>query len=123
MIRRYDATDFNILQEWWTAHGFSMTPAMLPKVGFIVEGVCAGFLYETDSAFALFEWVISNPASTKEERDVGLDLVITAAIDEAQSLGFKLLYSSIKHPALIARYEKHGYIASDTGMVSMIRGL
>jgi hypothetical protein len=123
-IRRYDETDFDTLKVWWDHHKFEgMVPAMLPRIGYVVEGVCAGFLYQTDSAFALFEWVISNTESDKEIRRAGLDLLITAAAQEAQNLGFKVLYSTIKHPALIARYKSHGYVETDTGMTAMVRGL
>lgn len=122
-IRRYDETDFAVINQWWIAHGWTMVPSMLPRIGFVVDGICAGFLYQTDSTFALLEWVISNPASEKESRRQGLDLLVEAAIREAKDLGFKVLYSTLKHPALIKRYENHGFVPTDTGMTALVRGL
>lgn len=123
-IRRYDPSDFETLKAWWDRHGFAgMQPEMLPRIGFVVEGICAGFVYQTDSAWALFEWVVSNPESEKESRRAGLDLLIEAAIHESRELGFKLLFSTIKHPALIKRYENHGFIATDRDQVSLVRSL
>lgn len=123
-IRRFQPADHLILSQWWNAHGW--TPVgldMLPATGFIVDGICAGFLYRTDSAFGILDWVISNPSVDAAARAQALDELIAALVNEAKRFGQKAIFSSVGHPGLIGRYEKHGFVKSDTGMTNMIRSM
>ena len=122
IIRPYTELDYWTLAAWWTDHDWPcLDPEMLPKTGFIVEGVCAGFLYKTDSKIAWLEYIISNPKSDKEERNKGLDLVITELCNEAKKCGFEAIFTSSSHDKLINRYKNHGFISTDESMTHFIK--
>jgi hypothetical protein len=110
--------DYKTLCEWWSGHeGWPAIPEVfLPKVGLIVDGLCAGFLYQTDSGFAWLEWVVGNPQADKEARSEALDLLVKELLRVAKELGFQAVFSAIKHPGLLERYEKFGFNVTDRGM-------
>jgi len=122
MIREYNDNDYITLCEWWVEHKWGVIPMnCLPKVGFVVNNICAGFLYQTDSKIAWLEWIISNPQSNKEERDVALDLLINQLLITAKELGFKLVFTSVKHPKLKERYLEHGFLITENNSTEMVR--
>lgn len=127
LARRFDATkDYDEVCEWWTTQGFQALPKnFLSKVGFIVEGddgtkLCAGWFYETDSAWSLVEWVVGNPKADKDSRRRGLDLLIETIIEYAKTREFAVIFTSVQHPALIKRYEQYGLQKADIGMTNLI---
>lgn len=124
IIRPFIKSDHITVCRWWKAHNFTaLTLATLPTTGFIIDGVCAGFLYSTDSDFCLLEWVISNPEISKEERAKGLDLLIDTLLETAKEKGFRLVFSTLEHPKLIQRYEDHGFQITDKNMTNLIKVL
>lgn len=122
IFRNYINSDYWTLASWWNAHNWPCPDQeMLPETGFIVEDVCAGFLYKTDSKIAWLEFIISNPKIEKEKRTQSLDLVISALCEEAKKLGFKVIFTSVQHKKLIQRYENHGFIVADNDMKNMVK--
>jgi hypothetical protein len=124
-IRSYKSEDYVALKAWWAIHKWDpMPPESLPKNGLIVEHlnqrICAGFIYSTDSNIAWLEFVISNPLCDKLIRDKALDLLILSLIDLAKSLGKEIIFTSLNHPALIKRYEKHGATKAEENMTNMV---
>lgn len=123
-VRKYERYDYYTLVEWWSQHSWKAPSInMLPKTGFIVENICAGFLYKTDSEIAWLEFIISNPVSDKEERSQALDLVINSLVEEAKLSGFKAIFTSVEHKKLIERYKEHGFVESDKDMTNMVKRL
>lgn len=123
-VRLYENSDYSEVAGWWLDQNWPIIPQdHLPEFGFIVPGIAAGFLYKTDSNFALLEFVIANPNSSKEDRANALDLVIENLILLAQELGFKSIFSSVTHPKLIDRYVNHGFIITDKNMTNLIRSI
>jgi len=124
MITLFTKDDYPKLIEWWKMHNWT-PPAydMLPKIGFIIDGYCAGFLYQTDSKVALLEFIIANPNSDKEKRSGCLDELINVLLSTAQEMGYTRVFSSIQHPKLIERYNKHGFLQTDTNMTNFIKVL
>jgi hypothetical protein len=119
-IRVVKYSDYEQLKEWWDFWKFPAPPiSVLPKydeeltTGLMVvkDGVniCAGFLYETNSALCWLEFIVANPKVNKEERGIALDKLIQEFTIEAQTLGFGAIFASIKHPSLLNRYVKAGY--------------
>jgi len=124
--RKYNFADhYEMLVRWWNAHPtWTPVPApCLPK-GFVIRSeerfICAGFLYKTvGTPVNAIEWVISNPDTTKRERDKGLDLLFTSLLS-LTSKG-ELILGFSHHPSLIRKYEKFGFQESDKGMSLMIK--
>lgn len=122
MIRQYQPLDYWELCGWWNHHGWTPPEQnMLPEVGYIVDDVCAGFLYKTDSKIAWLEFIISNPKSEKEQRDQALDLLIEQLYNRAKELGFQAIFTSASHQGLIERYKAHSFKEADLGMTNLVK--
>lgn len=115
---------YEIISDWWTGHDWTVLPQqVLPHNGLIVYDdntpICAGFLYKTDSAICWLEWVISNPLAKKEQRSEALNALIDCLVGLAKTMGFSIIFTSIKHPGLIKRMEQIGFQVNDNGMTNM----
>lgn len=120
--RAFTPADYAEVASWWEAQGWPVIPPeMLPGTGVVVPGLAAGFLYKTDSAIAILEFVVANPASDKMERRAALDAVIEALLAYAALVGARAVFTSCQHPSLLARYQNHGFQITDTGMTNLIR--
>jgi hypothetical protein len=118
MIRRYKNEDYGTLKEWWVAQNWPPVPEdNLPQMGYVVEDICAGFLYQTDSKCAILEWIISNPNSDSTKRDKALDLLIKTILEETRNLGYQTILSWISHPRLMTRFLKHDFKPTETATV------
>ena len=86
-VRKYNPSDYFTVASWWSKQKWPVIPSdHLPEHGFIVDGIAAGFLYKTDSKFALLEFVIANPDTSKEDRSKALDLVIDSLLKSNRPL-------------------------------------
>lgn len=127
--RDYQDADYRFVSNWWALHNWPAVPRQyLPKTGVIVENdsglpICAGFLYKTDSKLAWVEYIVSDPLSDTIERGQALDTLINAIIEMAKSMEFEALFTSSVHERLKARYQEHGFIATDTGVTHFVRNL
>lgn len=116
--------DYPEICSWWTAHGWApIAEDLLPRTRLVIEGLCAGFLYKTDSNFAVLEWVVGNPKADKGQRRIALDLLIQGLLKVAKESGFTTVWTQLEHPALIERYENHGFQIGDKNLTGMIRRL
>lgn len=83
-MRRYAPADLPEIARWYAARGLKApTDDMLSPYGMIVPGVAAGWLYRTDSSFALLDGYISNPAAPREERASALQQITDELLAEA----------------------------------------
>jgi hypothetical protein len=126
MLRRYTQFDYATISEWGRKRQFPvLPPEFLPRTGLIHENYCVGFLYGTDSKICLMEWVISNPDSDKEERNIAMNELICALLEEAKRQGFKIVFSSVEaaNEKLVKRYESNRFVVTDRGMSNMIKDL
>ena len=105
MVRRYTKEDEKEVIGWFHSRKIDITPDYLPKVGYIQSGIAAGFIYQTDANFCIFESFISNPNTSKSERKEALREIVTEMIKEAKQLGYKDAYGFATSPTMI----NHGY--------------
>jgi len=123
-LRPYELSDHDMLADWWVKQGWPViAPASLPKIGLVAmsdKPVCAGFLFQTDSNIAWSELIVADPESNIEDRDLCLDLLIIGLTKQAKFLGFGVVFTTLTHKRLIARYEKHGYNKTDQDVTNMI---
>lgn len=109
---------------WWGENGWPVVaPLMLPPTGFIVPGMCVGYLYETNSGVALLEWIVGTKNADKAQRSLAIDILIKTMIVSAKERGFKALFTSTKNKSLINRYEKQGFLKTDTESTNLVRAL
>jgi hypothetical protein len=121
----YDRT----LVKWWEDWEWSAPPKeTLPDNGtggFMVHkgdtNICAGFLYQTNSKIAWCEFVISNKDYKEKDRGEAIELLINAISLTAKEQGYKAVWTSLRHKALIKRYEKNGFKQANTDCVEMVK--
>lgn len=121
-IKKFEESDYPLLCSWWFEHGWNPIPLeLLPKMGYIVDDICAGFIYLNDSKFCHLEWIISDPRSSKKERDETLNVLIDHLCSVAKDLGYTTVFSATKHESLVNRYKNKGFIVTDNNMTHLIK--
>jgi len=128
-VRSFDLfQDMADVKGWWEASGWPVVPQdHLSTDGYIGEingkKAVAAWVYHTNSAFCWLEFVVMNPEVRGDERQAIFDHFINYMIEYTKGLGFKTLFLSTKNPGLIKRLEAKGFIASESGMTSVLRSL
>lgn len=107
--RKYGNDDYNEVSGWYEARGLHLIPSLLPKTGFIVPGVAAGFLMLTDTSCAILEPFIANPRATREDRDEALKCVMKVLDETAKSLGVTHLYGFSSNENMLHRSLAQGF--------------
>lgn len=112
-----------MLEAWCKARGFPPVPKVcLPKVGALSPGIAVGFLYQTDSAFAVLDTFIANPQTTAEQRSEALAAITSELINKAKMLGFKFLKAETKATTIEALARRHGFVA-EVGFTCLFKEL
>jgi hypothetical protein len=109
MVRKFTKDDMEEVMGWFHSRKIEITPDYLPETGFIIQGVAAGFIYRTDANFCIFECFISNPNTTKEERNTALSSIVANMIQEAKALGFKDAYGFATSKSMIRHGMEQGF--------------
>jgi len=121
-IRKFIAeNDHATVAEWWQGHGWPVVPPhLLPPYGIIVDGLCAGWLYKTDSRIGWLEWVVSNPKASAREVYDGMVMMFDLLKEESKRRGDAAIFSALKSRGLIRFYKNQGFEESDSGMTHMV---
>lgn len=109
---------------WWLGHKWPCIPLeSLSQTGMVafIDGrpICAVWLYKTDSNLCWMEWMISNPSSSKKEREIALPALISHCALKAMHLGFKHIFTSTRVQRYIKRLQLAGFIVNDAGMTNL----
>jgi len=111
LVRRYDKNlDYGWLKEIGGGWGSRYSPEQFPEVGFVVEGLAAFFVYQTDSAVCFLENLISKRTASDEDRNLAIHLVTKAAVDWVQESPFLVAYATTDNQSVIARARCYGAI-------------
>jgi hypothetical protein len=114
VFRPVTAGDYAVITAWYKAHRIAVPPQeLLPPVGYIVEGVAAGFLYRTDGGIGILENFITNPQTRYDDRNIALSDITSELILEAEKAGLKMLYAISCIPAVSSRALQHGFEQSN----------
>lgn len=124
--RAFTWADYPEICQWWLSHKWPVIPSdHLSSIGIVVEEneklVSACWVYVTNSAFGLLEFVVTNPKVSLRMRAKGIELMLDAAVKVAQEHHVKTLFSSLKSHGLIRAFEKSGFLNADTDMTNLIR--
>lgn len=99
-----------MLDHWWKLHNLPTIPkASLPNCGYLVQGLAAGFLYQTDSDVAFIENFISNPKAPWNQRGAALDAVTQSLVEFAKSTGIRHLMALTTSQAIYERAVRFGF--------------
>jgi hypothetical protein len=108
--REYQAHDYEQITRWYKRRALvSPVPGYLPKTGFIVDDIAAGFLYLTDSRLGILDCFISNPTSEQDERDAALNLITKSLLTAAVNLECKAIKADTQSRAIAKRAMNHGF--------------
>jgi hypothetical protein len=122
-VRFFTSEDYPMICKWWVDHRHdAVALECLSKTGIIVNDICAGFLFKTDSAVALMEYIVSDPQSEKEFRRESLDHLIELLVSEAKKSGFSVIFTSFESIALCERLKsKHDFTTINPVLIGMGR--
>lgn len=115
----YECEEFDpVVRKWWgQRQDLDFPLEILPPTGLMAmkedRKVAALFIYETNSLVAILGWPISDPESSKDERDVALDMLFKAAHEKLTNRGFLKIWTTSGVPALQDRMEELGYVVGD----------
>lgn len=128
MIARWDPVEhLPMLGEWLRARDIAMdagTPDLYPRVGFVVNGIAVGFLYQTDApAVAWLDGVVTDPASLPDARAAALRELVEALYAEASKLGCRLVWSTTSAPSLVELGQACGAKVMQRNHVCLYRDL
>lgn len=119
-LRRFKPADLLDIDDWYTQ--WKMAPPFggnVPPVGYIIPGVAAGFLGQTDFQVAFIEGLIANPRANKDERDDALNLIVSTIERTAKELGFKIIVGLTQRDAVLSRAKRHFFrVHGDFTMVA-----
>jgi hypothetical protein len=111
----YD-TDYELVSGWWKKREHIVIQKdFLSDFGVLVEDdngkkLAVMWLYPLLSTkWCMIRFPITNPDSTKEERNKALDLVFDNLHGMAMDMGYKYLFCTTNHSALIERLKKYNY--------------
>jgi hypothetical protein len=131
-IRTLTEKDYvQTLTKWWNDWNWSAPPIeALPsngEGGFMVskggQDICAGFLYFTNSSLAWLEFIVSNKEYKDKDRAEAILFLIDNLCLAAKENGYKAIWTCVKHPNLIKKYEASGFTKTDLNATEMIKQL
>lgn len=127
MIKSINDDLYKLICTWWEAHSWPALPQeLLPKRGYVIyineKPVIAGFVYKDEtSGFGMLEWIVSNPESTKEERDEGFRELVAHVESVGREIGIKFLFTYANHVSLIQKYQSNGFMVVDQNNTHLIK--
>lgn len=115
MVRRFRPEHLAELGRWYVARGLpAPTSGVLPRVGYIVPGLAAGFLYRTDSEIALLDGFVSNPEAPPLDRGRAISRVLEALIAEVSTgAGVSHLVGLTRVRGMERLVERAGFASGD----------
>lgn len=91
-VRHVTESDFSLIDHWHISRGFpSIKKPLYPNVGFIVDGLAAAWIMQTDCKVALVENIATNPDADKEERKIALEMILQELVSFAKMNGYLYL--------------------------------
>lgn len=112
-VRKVESKDLNEIKSWYLKRGIVFDTSYLPKFGLIADGICAGFLYRTDSTLAVVGNLVSDPDSDRETRSQALDLLIEMLYSRARFEGFKRVTAASNLNSVKKRLVSLGFTPGD----------
>ncbi len=106
--------------DWWSFWKFSAPPLEFLPCNMICayneDGpVAIGFLYGTDSKISWLEFIVANQKSSKIDRSLALDMVLSSAKILSSALGFGSIFTTSKSQTLNKKLGQK-YTKTDEGV-------
>lgn len=110
-VRPYTPEDYPTLRTWYKKWDLPVTPeSWIPKTSYVVENVCAGFLYRLgETPMYWIEGVITNPDVPSAERKVALNVLVDHFVGLQKTLPMEILMSSTPRESLLNIFQNHDF--------------
>jgi len=91
-VERFAPEHLFEVNSWWNAAGYGSMPFHgFPKNTFVIfdgdKPIVVGSVYLTDTCLCYMDNIVSNPASTKNERQIAVELLFTCLVNAAKVAG------------------------------------
>lgn len=123
-MREITPQDYSVINGWCEEWGF---PAIaiegaVPPTGFIIDNICCGWVYLTNSLICYTEFVITNKQfKDKELRKKAFKDLFDGMTNFAKEQGKSIIMMSVKNPFLINNLKEVGFIETDLNMTNLIK--
>jgi hypothetical protein len=108
--RKFESKDLSIINCWYRERGSAqLTEDAIPSLGFIVDDIGAGFIYQTDSCLCFIEGYVANPATSKEDRKEAFDIITANLIMAAKEAGYTKILAFTEHPEIKKRCLRYDF--------------
>lgn len=127
IVRDITKEDMPTVKSWWEGHewGADLTSAeyagVLPDIGFIIEGMCASWLYVSNSNMSFLSWVVSNPAVDLTEAGKALDEMINHALKVSAEIGCPNVVFPTAHEGLKRRVKRLGFLTIEQNLDMLMK--
>lgn len=120
----YEPKHYPFMLMWWNERSFpAIAEEYLPEIGLVVleddAPICVGFLYETGNQTCFMDHLVSDPKADLTHRDQGLDFLILALAQIAETKGYGMVGGASNRPRLIERFTRLGFVTYDKDVVHL----
>lgn len=103
IVRPFLPEDFEQVAGWAKSRGQPYDRDLFPPTGWIIDKVCAYFIYLTNTNVCFLENMISNPEVLENIRRPYLDLLIARVLKDIEQRGLRVAYATTSNPRLIRK--------------------
>ncbi len=121
----YDSAHKATLDKWLSARG-SYLPSddEMPAIGYVAYdkgySVSMGFLRRVEGGFAQLDSLTTNPEASSNQRDIGIDLVVTQLIGKAKELKIKGIICTTRADGILKRaVDRFGFTALSDSVIAL----
>lgn len=112
--------DLEQLQEWYKEWNQPIpSRRSFPYIGFMVDGIAAGFLYQTDSTVCLLDGYITNRKMSHDARYEAMEEITSKLLNEALYRGFHEVIALTKIPKIKERL-LNNWNFNDSGQYTLL---
>lgn len=127
-VRLMQEGDYELMSPWFVFWKFAQPPKdCLPENGLGGLMVCkceipvvGGYIYFTNSKICWVEWICRNNEYREKDAKEAILILLDELANIAKSKGFKVIFTSVKHPSLINHYKEAGWVIGSEGTKEMI---
>lgn len=118
ILKEFKPEQYDMVSEWWTAHGWHSVPQeFLSKTGLLImdeDGTfrAAIWIYRTDSAVSMAEWLVTNPENTPKQSYAAVKKLLTDVKLIADASGSYLM-TFLQDESLVKIFKKQGFIVEE----------
>lgn len=118
---------YPIIKLWWEEkkNWVAIQPNFLSTRGIIIKNndkyVCACWLYTTDSAYGVINWVITNNNSKAKEKQECLKFMFKVLEKYAKHLNILAIYMVMETRSLKKFLEKEGFVKTSNNITEFIK--